>query len=85
MRRRALLVTVAVVSVTGALVAVSVIDLEWNHRAASTCNEEAQKPPGATSASGYSIQWEWTEFAYVCRYGAPGGPTKRVGFTDAFP
>jgi hypothetical protein len=80
-----LLLTVAVVSTTAALVAVSVIDLEWNHRAANTCNEEAQKPPGGASASGYSIQWEWTEFAYVCSYDAPGDPTKRVGFTDAFP
>ena len=80
-----MLLTVAVVSTTAALVAVSVIDIEWNHRAANTCNEEAQKPPGAASASGYSTQWEWTEFAYVCRYGGPGGPTRRVGFTDAFP
>ena len=80
-----MLLTVSAVGATALAVAVLFIDLEWNHRAAYACNEEAQKPPGATSASGYSIQWAWTEFAYVCRYDAPGDPTKRVGFTDAFP
>ena len=84
MTRLALLLTVSVVTATTALAAVFFIDLEWNHRAAYACNEEAQKPPGAATASGYSTQWEWTEFAYVCRYGGPGGPTRRVGFTDAF-
>jgi hypothetical protein len=84
-RRLALLLTVSVVTATALAAAVLFIDTEWNHRAAYTCNEEAQKPRGAADATGYSIQWDWTEFAYVCSYHAPGDPTKRVGFTDAFP
>jgi hypothetical protein len=84
MRRLALLLTVLALSAT-ALVTGFFIDLAWNHRAAYTCTLESEQPAGATAASGYSIQWEWTEFAYVCRYHAPGEPTKRVGFTDAFP
>jgi hypothetical protein len=75
---------VFVVTVTASITAVVFIDLKWNHRAAYICNEEAAKPPGVSSASGYSIQWDWTEFAYVCSYHAPGDPTKRVGFTDVF-
>ena len=74
----------SVVTVT-ALVAAVFVGGEWNHRAANTCNAEAQKPPGADAARGYSIQWEWAEFAYVCTYEAPGDPKKRVGFTEAFP
>jgi hypothetical protein len=79
-----LLLTVFAVTATVS-VAVVFIDLAWNHRAANSCNEEAEKPRGATRASGYSIQWEWTEFAYVCSYDGPGDPRKRVGLTDAFP
>jgi hypothetical protein len=79
-----LLLTMSVVTAIASAAAVVFIDLAWNHRAAHTCNQEAEKPRGATSASGYSIQWEWTEFAYVCSYDAPDNPRKRVGFTDAF-
>jgi hypothetical protein len=79
-----LLLAVFVLTATLSLAAVFFIDSEWNHRAANTCNEEAKKPRGAADATGYSIQWEWTAFAYLCRYDAPGDPTKRVGFTDAF-
>jgi hypothetical protein len=82
-RRLGWLLAIFVLTV-GALVAGTVIDLAWNHRAADICNQEAEKPAGATTASGYSIQWEWTEFAYVCTYHAPGQPRKRVGFTHAF-
>jgi hypothetical protein len=67
-----------------ALVVGLAMDVEWNDRAASSCNQESEKPAGAASAAGYSIRWEWTEFAYVCRYHAPGEPAKRVGFTNAF-
>ena len=82
-RRLVLLLTVSVVAATAS--AVVFIDLAWNHRAANTCNAETEKPRGAASATGYSIQWEWSEFGYVCRYDSAGDPTKRVGFTDAFP
>jgi hypothetical protein len=80
-----LLLTVSVVTATALVAAVVFIDLAWNHRAANSCNQEAERPRGTTSADGYSIQWEWAEFAYVCSYHAPGDPRKRVGFTDAFP
>jgi hypothetical protein len=60
------------------------IGIDWNHRAANTCNEETQKPRGA-DARGYSIRWEWTEFAYVCTYDAPVAVKRRVGFTEAYP
>jgi hypothetical protein len=76
---------VSVAVVTALVAAALFIGSEWNHRAANTCNEEAQKPRGAAVARGYSIQWEWTEFAYVCTYDAPGDPKMRVGFTEAFP
>jgi hypothetical protein len=84
MRRLALLLTVFALTAT-AFVTGFFIDAIWNDRAASACNLESEKPAGATRANGYSIQWEWTEFAYVCLYHAPGEPTKRIGFTDAFP
>ena len=84
MRRFPLFLAVSVVTVTTSVAAVFFIDLAWNHRVAYICNEEAEKPPGAASASGWSIRWEWTEFAYVCSYHARGEPTKRVGLTDAF-
>ena len=65
MRRIRLLVVVAVVSI-GAAVGAVLVDLAWNHRAASICNQEAEKPPGAEASSGHTIQWEWRRFAYVC-------------------
>jgi hypothetical protein len=46
-----------------------------NHRAANTCNGEAQKPRGA-DARGYSIEWQWSEFAYVCSTTHPGSIPK---------
>ena len=82
MKRLVLLLAVSVVAATAS--AVVFIDLAWNHRAANICNAETEKPREAASATGYSIQWEWSELAYVCRYDSPGDPTKRVGFTDAF-
>lgn len=83
MRRLGLSVAVLVVFFA-ALVGAFLVDVEWNHRAATICQQEAHRPPGAASASGHTIQWEWSSFAYVCRYDAPGEPTKRVGFTNAF-
>jgi hypothetical protein len=75
----------AVFALTAAALVVGFfMDTVWNDRAAYTCNQESEKPAEATRASGYSIQWEWTEFAYVCRYHSPAEPRKRVGFTDAF-
>ena len=62
-----------------AVVAVAFVGPTWNHRADDICREQA--PP---SSSGYSISWEWTEFAYVCDYRAPGELTRRVGITEAF-
>jgi hypothetical protein len=62
-----------------ALGAAGFIGLSWNHRADDICREEA--PP---KASGYSITWDWAEFAYVCDYRAPSAGTRRVGVTDVF-
>jgi hypothetical protein len=56
--------------------------VEWNQRAADLCGLEKEKPRAAAGATGYSIQWEWSEFAYVCRYEAPGSPTKKVELRD---
>jgi hypothetical protein len=83
MRRLRRFLAFSVVSIA-ALVGALLVDTAWNHRAANICNLEAEKPAGAAAARGYSIQWEWSRFAYVCRYDAPGEPTKRVGFTTAF-
>ena len=62
-----------------AVLAVAFVRPTWNHRAHDICREQAPR-----SASGYSINWEWTEFAYVCNYRAPGEQTRRVGVTEAF-
>ncbi|HEV2902617.1 MAG TPA: hypothetical protein VGW30_05090 [Gaiellaceae bacterium] len=83
MRRLGLALAILVVSF-GTLVGVLFLDLAWNNRAADICHQELEKPPGAAAASSHTIQWEWSSFAYVCRYDAPGEPTKRVGFTNAF-
>ena len=72
------------VSTSAAVVVGFFIDTAWNHRAAIICTQESEKPPGAATASGYSIESEWSEFAYICSYRAPGSPRKRVGFTEAF-
>lgn len=60
------------------LVAVGFISLTWNKRADDICRKQAPR-----SSSGYSITWEWAEFAYVCDY-RPGERTRRVGITEAF-
>lgn len=61
-----------------ALVAVGVISLTWSDRADDICREQAR------TASGYSVTWDWAEFAYVCDYRAPAEPSRRVGIVDAF-
>ena len=83
MRRLALLAlsVAALVVVAGVFI---FVDIRWNRQASYICNQEREQPAGAAAATGSSIQWEWREIAYVCSYHAPGGPEKRVGFTDAF-
>jgi hypothetical protein len=62
-----------------ALLAVGLISVTWNQRAEDICREQAPR-----TAGGYSVTWEWDDFAYVCDYRAPAEPTRRVGITDAF-
>jgi hypothetical protein len=59
--------------------AVVAVNLAWNDRAEDICREEAPQ-----SAGGYSVTWEWADFAYVCDYGAPDEQPRRVGIIDAF-
>ena len=61
------------------LVAVGLIGVTWNDRADDVCRDQAPR-----TASGYSVTWEWSEFAYVCDYRTPTRQTKRVGIIDAF-
>ena len=61
------------------MVGLVALGLTWNHRADDICRKEAPR-----SASGYSVSWDWDEFAYVCDYRAPGDRTRRVGISDAF-
>jgi hypothetical protein len=61
------------------LLAVGVIGIAWSDRANDVCREQAP-----ASANGYSVNWEWSEAAYVCNYRAPNAETKRVGIIDAF-
>lgn len=70
---------VVVSSTILAVVAVSLISVNWNQRAGDICREEAPQ-----AASGYAITWEWDEFAYVCDYRGPVEKSRRVGVTDAF-
>ena len=62
-----------------ALVAVGLVSAVWNERADDICREQAPR-----TASGYSVTWEWAEFAYVCDYRAPSEDQRRVGIIDAF-
>jgi hypothetical protein len=61
-----------------ALLAVGLVGVAWNQRAEDVCRENAPR------ASGYSVKWEWGEFAYVCDYRASTEPSRRVGIVDAF-
>jgi hypothetical protein len=66
-------------SVGAALAAAALVGAAWNQRADVVCREEAP-----SRASGWTLDWEWDEFAYVCNYRTPGARPKRVGIVDAF-
>jgi hypothetical protein len=80
--RRLSVAVVAVLIAFAAFVGGFAADVAWNQRAADLCGLEKEKPPAAANATSYSIEWDWSEFAYICRYRAPGSPTKKVGFRD---
>jgi hypothetical protein len=61
------------------LAVVGLIGFGWKGRADDICRKEAP-----ATGSGYTIQWKWEEFAYVCDYQAPAKPPRRVGVLDAF-
>lgn len=65
--------------VSVALAAVILVGVTWNQRADDLCRKDA--PP---AANGYSVSWEWGEFAYVCDYRSRSEQPKRIGITDAF-
>ena len=78
--RRVLRWSVAVLAASiVAVVAIVATSAAWNDRAEDICRDEAPR-----SAGGYSVTWEWSEFAYVCDYRAPEEQPKRVGIIDAF-
>jgi hypothetical protein len=62
-----------------AVAAVVLIGVTWNQRADELCRKDAPQ-----TSTGYSVRWEWNEFAYVCDYRATGARPKRVGILDAF-
>jgi hypothetical protein len=62
-----------------ALVGVGVAGIAWNDRADDICRKEAPR-----GASGSSVTWQWSEFAYVCEYRASTKPARRVGITEVF-
>ena len=71
--------SLVVASLVVALAAVALAAASWKDRADDICGREA---PGA--GSGYTLEWKWDEFAYVCDYEAPSEPARRVGVVDAF-
>ena len=62
-----------------AALAVGLIGVTWNQRAEDICREQAPQ-----TATGYSMSWEWDDFAYVCDYRAPTAQSERIGIIDAF-
>jgi hypothetical protein len=66
-------------SLGAALAAAALVGVVWSQRADDLCREDA---PG--TARGYSVKWEWDEFAYVCSYRTPEPRSKRIGIVDAF-
>ena len=76
MARWTLSVTAAVV--VGLLV-VMAVGTAWGDRATDVC--EKNKP---ASASEFTVEWETSEFAYVCKYESSEAPDKRVSIVDAF-
>jgi hypothetical protein len=51
----------------------------WKDRATDVC--ENNKP---ASASDYTVEWETSKFAYICKYKSSRTPDKRVSIVDAF-
>jgi hypothetical protein len=58
------------------LVAAGLVSVAWNDHAEDICREEGK--------SGYTVNWDWAEFAYVCDYRAPNQETRRIGIIEAF-
>jgi hypothetical protein len=58
---------------------VAAIGLTWQDKSDAICRENAPAAGG-----GYSVRWEWEEFAYVCDYRVPEAEPRRVGIVDAF-
>jgi hypothetical protein len=71
--------SIAVLAVGIVALAVVSVNLAWNDRADDVCREKAPR-----TASGYSVAWEWSEFAYVCDYPGPAEQPRRVGIIEAF-
>lgn len=69
-----------ILSLAVALVAVVLIGVTWNQKAKDLCRRDAPQ-----TGTGYSVTWEWDEFAYVCDYRtASAQPKNRIGIIDAF-
>ena len=69
----------SVLSLSVALAAAALIGVTWSQRADHLCREDTPE-----TARGYSVSWDWEEFAYVCEYRLPGEQAKRIGILDAF-
>jgi hypothetical protein len=66
-------------SLGAALAAAALVGVAWNQQADELCREDAPR-----TATGYSVEWEWDEFAYVCSYRTPEPRSSRIGIIDAF-
>ena len=66
-------------SLVVALAAMTLVGVSWKDRADDICRKEAPE-----TGSGYTLEWKWDSFAYVCDYRAPSEPERRVGVVDAF-
>jgi hypothetical protein len=72
--------TTVILALSVALAAVAgVVGVEWKDRADEICREEMP-----LTADGYSIAWDWGEFAYECDYRGRSARPKRIGVIDAF-
>lgn len=68
-----------VASLVAALGAAALVGVSWKDRADDICREDA-----SATGSGFTVEWQWDEFAYVCDYQAPAKPRQRVSIIDAF-
>ncbi|HEU4689373.1 MAG TPA: hypothetical protein VFS23_13455 [Vicinamibacterales bacterium] len=66
-------------SLAAALGAAALVGVSWKGRADDICRKEA-----LSRASGFTVEWQWDEFAYVCDYEAPTKPQRRVSIINAF-